>query len=274
MKPSATWKALLRREVDPIRLAWAINRRIRAVPHDWAWRGQSRRGSENYSKISSYADRHLGERCIIVGGGPSLSKMDLSLLEGETLILMNRGYLLTNRIGLEPNYYIAMNQLVIEQTIPEIRSIPQPKFLNWKSRNKVPRGRETIFLQESFRAGFETDLTRPIWVGATVTYAALQMAYYMGFHAVILIGIDHSFQTTGIAHKTIISDGSDQDHFDPNYFPSGFRWQLPDLRTSEAAYWLAKEAYERAGRSVLDATLDGKLVVFPKVNLQSALDYP
>ena len=97
----------------------------------------------------------------------------------------------------------------------------------------------------------------------------MQIAYYMGFKQVILIGIDHSFSTTGEPHQIIISTGEDPDHFDPNYFGKGFRWQLPDLKTSELAYHLAKENFEQSGREILDATVNGKLDVFPKVEFLS-----
>jgi hypothetical protein len=83
---------------------------------------------------------------------------------------------------------------------------------------------------------------------------------------VILVGVDHSFSSKGVPH-TIVSGGeSDSDHFHPKYFADGTRWQLPDLQTSEYAYRLAKEAFEAAGRLVLDATIGGELTVFPKVD--------
>ncbi len=108
-----------------------------------------------------------------------------------------------------------------------------------------------------------------MWGGATVTYVALQIAFYMGFSEVVLIGIDHDFKKKGIPHTLIVSDGDDADHFDIQYFPKGFRWQLPDLRTSEYAYTLARDAYRADGRQVLDATIGGKLNIFPKVDFNS-----
>ena len=35
------------------------------------------------------------------------------------------------------------------------------------------------------------------------------------------------------------------------------------------AYTMARQAYERAGREVIDATVGGKLTVFPKVDYNS-----
>jgi hypothetical protein len=91
----------------------------------------------------------------------------------------------------------------------------------------------------------------------------------MGFEEVILIGVDHSFSTKGPANETVVSQGDDPNHFAPNYFGKGFRWQLPDLEASEQAYRLARRAFEADGRRVLDATIGGKLTVFPKVNYEA-----
>jgi hypothetical protein len=66
----------------------------------------------------------------------------------------------------------------------------------------------------------------------------------------------------------VVSQGDDQDHFDPGYFGKGFRWQLPDLETSERAYEMAHQAYAQDGRQILDATVDGKLTVFPKADYE------
>ncbi|TFH31825.1 MAG: hypothetical protein E4G99_13495, partial [Anaerolineales bacterium] len=71
--------------------------------------------------------------------------------------------------------------------------------------------------------------------------------------------------TAGRPNETVVSDGGDPNHFTPDYFGKGFRWQLPDLSASEHAYLMAKDAYESAGRSIVDATVGGKLTIFPKV---------
>jgi hypothetical protein len=67
----------------------------------------------------------------------------------------------------------------------------------------------------------------------------------------------------------VVSQGDDPDHFHTGYFGKGFRWQLPDLETSERGYRMARQAYEQAGREVLDATVGGKLAVFPKAAYES-----
>lgn len=227
------------------------------------WRRQSIR------LLRDYHHRHLGERCFIIGNGPSLKQTDLSKLKGEITFGMNRIYLAFDQMGFTPTYYVSVNDLVIEQCLPDILALPMPKFLSWRSRRffTSPPDEHTIFLHTTYTGPkFATDVRGRLWEGATVTYVALQLAYYMGFQQVILIGVDHSFSTQGKPNTTVVSQGEDRDHFHANYFGKGFRWQLPDLETSERAYQMAKEAFERAGREVLDATVGGKLQVFPKVN--------
>ena len=115
-------------------------------------------------------------------------------------------------------------------------------------------------------AVFSKDVTKRVFEGSTVTYVAMQLAYFMGFDEVILVGVDHSFKTQGPPNLTVVSGGDDEDHFASDYFGQGFRWQLPDLEASEIAYKMAKEAFIKDGRQIIDATIDGKLTVFPKVD--------
>ncbi len=61
----------------------------------------------------------------------------------------------------------------------------------------------------------------------------------------------------------------DPNHFDPNDFGPRVKWQLPDLETSEIAYRLAHDEFEAHGRTIVDATVDGKLNVFPEGRLRS-----
>jgi hypothetical protein len=101
-----------------------------------------------------------------------------------------------------------------------------------------------------------------------VTYVAMQLAFHFGFREVILLGVDHSFATSGPANRLVTATEPDLNHFDQAYFGPGVKWQLPDLEVSEASYRLARKAFEEAGRTIVDATVGGKLTVFPKVAMR------
>jgi hypothetical protein len=221
-------------------------------------------------QLGTYKDIHKNQRCFIIGNGPSLKKTDLSKLHNEYTFGMNRIYLLFPELGFKTSYYLSVNSLVIEQCAQDIINMPVPRFLSWRAHRYIEDPEGISFLHTTYSGPkFSRDARMRLWEGATVTYVALQLVYFMGFNTVILIGVDHSFNTKGTPNKTVISTGDDPDHFDPRYFGKGFRWQLPDLETSEKAYRMARDAFESDNRQVLDATVEGKLTVFPKLKYET-----
>jgi glycosyltransferase involved in cell wall biosynthesis len=216
--------------------------------------------------LSRYKDKHRGQRCVIIGNGPSLNKMDLSFLKNEITFGMNRIYLLFDKWDFRPTYYVSVNPLVIEQSAEQICKIESPKFLGIKSLPYIRDHRDIIFLQSVRKQFFSKDPRNALCEGHTVTYVAMQLAYFMGFSEVILIGVDHHFKSQGPANQEVVSEGNDENHFHPHYFGKGVRWNLPDLEKSEVAYRLAKQAFEADGRRIMDATVNGRLNIFPKAD--------
>jgi hypothetical protein len=243
--------------------ARCIKHRVDMATHPW--------GKRSRSLLTEMKDSRRGKRCFIIGNGPSLRQTDLSKLRNESTFGMNRFYLMFPELGFQTTYFVAVNYLVIKQCASDLLALPMPKFFPWGTRRDLPEVTgNTVFMNTSCpKREFTADVRHPLWTGATVTFAALQLAYHLGFDEVILIGVDHSFASKGPAGKIVTSEGDDPNHFAANYFGKGFRWQLPDLETSEISYRLAREAYEKAGRKVLDATIGGKLTIFPKVDYSS-----
>lgn len=238
---------------------------INRVPEDLSaavhpWRVDSR------NKIRTFHDKYKGKRCFVIGNGPSLKNTDLQKLKGEYTFGMNRIYLMFPELGFPTSFLVCVNDLVIEQTADEMQNLTIPRFFSWRSRKWLHPAQDLHFLHTTYTGPkFAQNAARRLWEGATVTYVCLQLAFYFGFEEVILIGVDHNFVTKGKPNTTIVSEGDDPNHFNPGYFGKGFRWQLPDLDTSEVAYSMAKQAFEADGRSIMDATLGGKLTIFPKV---------
>jgi hypothetical protein len=236
------------------------------VTHPWWW--------ESRSKLKKYQDNYSGKRCFIIGNGPSLKHTDISFLKNEFTFGMNRVYLAFEEWGFQTSFLVSINDLVIEQCRQDFISLDLPLFISWRARNllfsKQAPLENTCFLYTTYSGSrFSRNIIERFWEGATVTYVCLQLAYCMGFQEVYLVGVDHSFETKGKANQMVISDGDDPNHFSPNYFGKGFRWQLPDLETSEQAYRMAADVYQKADRLVFDATVGGKLDVFPKVDFHT-----
>ena len=228
------------------------------------------KGRRSRRRLEAMRDRYAGERCFIIGNGPSLAKTDLSALRSEYTFGLNRGYLLFDRIGAPTTFLVAVNRYVAEQFGADLMAAASITFMSWRSRRLLRGTDEAIFVRRSRPFTFSRDIAaHGAWEGATVTFVAMQLAHHLGFHDVILVGVDHAFSTEGPANTLVTASESDTNHFDPNYFGPGVRWQLPDLATSEVAYRLAKQEYEATGRIIRDATVDGKLTVFPKVAFES-----
>jgi len=223
-------------------------------------------------RLTKFKDLHRGESCFIIGNGPSLNKMDLSRLKGYHTFGLNKIYLIFKQVDLELSYHVAVNRLVIEQSLEDFRALRCPSFLSYRAARPFVGKEESRF---HYLAGggpftFSKDIRAPLHEGYTVTFVAMQIAYYMGFEKVYLIGVDHNFQAKGEATEEQFLAEDDQNHFDPGYFKN-HHWQLPDLEASELAYHLARYFYRRDGRQVFDATFEGRLNIFPKITFEEAL---
>jgi hypothetical protein len=238
--------------------------------HSWARLANPEWGA-SLRRVRAYRDIHKGKRCFIIGNGPSLRQMDLTHLRDEFTFGLNRIYLLFPELGFSTTYLVSINDLVLEQCASEMRLLNLPKFVTWRARAWFHGDPQAVFLDTDFTGpeNFNGDVTGRVFEGFTVTFMALQLAFYMGFDQVVLIGVDHNFTTQGTPNATVVSTGDDPNHFAPGYFGKGFRWQLPDLDGSERAYRLARKAYAEAGRHIVDATVGGKLTIFPKVDFNT-----
>ncbi|MBE0696776.1 MAG: DUF115 domain-containing protein [Anaerolineaceae bacterium] len=225
---------------------------------------------DSIRRLAELQNIHHGKRCFIIGNGPSLKQTDLSRLKDEFTLGQNRIYLAFPDLGYSTNYYLSVNDLVVEQCAAEIQQLAMPRFVSWRARKWLQPQENLFFIHTTYSGEkFARDIRERVWEGGTVTYTSLQVAYYLGFSQVILVGVDHNYVTQGKPNATVISQGDDPNHFHPGYFGKGFRWQLPDLIQWENAYRLARRTYEADGRSVIDATIGGKLTVFEKVEYDS-----
>jgi hypothetical protein len=216
-----------------------------------------------------------GRRCFVMGNGPSLKKIDPTPLRQEITFGTNAIYLARDWLGFLPTYHVTEDTLVIEDRGAEISAMTGPiKFYDKRWSNFIPPNgavvHPRIVYDYSDYAGFplfSQDAAKCLWTGGTVSYLCLQLAYYMEFDPVILIGFDHSYQKP--AHVSAdghvwTSQGDDPNHIDPNYFGKGYRWHDPRVDRMETAYRRARSEFEQAGRKVFNSTVGGHLEVFER----------
>jgi hypothetical protein len=258
-EPSAT--------INPYRIAARlIIFRVLWDIHPFSW--VSRR------RMKAWKDRFSGQKAVILCNGPSLNRVDFENLAASGIFTfgLNKINLLFKRTDFRPSSIVAVNPHVIEQNAEFYNKTEIPLFLDSGARKWVKFHNNVHFLHSAgAQENFAKDCSISVSQGHTVTYVTMQLVFHMGFEVVLLVGCDHTFATKGPANKTVIAGKEDLNHFDPNYFASGAKWQLPDIATSELHYQVARDIFERHGRRIINCTEGGKLEVFPRRPLSEFL---
>jgi hypothetical protein len=234
----------------------------------------------NYWKLSKLKDRHRGDRCFIIGNGPSLSLQDLARLKNEVTFAANKIYLVFDQTEWRPTYFVLEDDHVILQHHLEICRLKGfTKLVKNQWKHLFRYDRNAIFypwryLEAQDFPKFSENSLRVSYCGHMVTYISLQLAYFMGFTRVYLIGVDFNYSLVYQGQHTIEhSSQHTQDHFIRDYFKPGETRYLPVLDRAEQAMVCAKKVYEAHGRKVFNATRGGKLEIFDRIALEEVLEY-
>lgn len=184
---------------------------------------------------------------------------------------MNKIFLGFKRFRFYPRYYVAINRRVIEQSTAEIASLNCVRFLgNLGADTPFGESALTYPIHSRPEQKFHKNLCEGFFEGYTVTFAALQIAFYMGFRMIAIVGMDHSYSYEGRPNEPRKLEGADPNHFDPRYF-SDQTWDNPDLANSERYYAMARDAFEADGHQIIDCTVGGACTVFEKGRLEEVL---
>ena len=206
------------------------------------------------------------ESCIIICNGPSLKKIEMNLLKDFDCFGMNRAYLAFEDWGFIPKYFVCINELVLEQFHEDIDKIDTNKFLN-HSKRKLFSSKNSNFLMLAFKDRVVNNLSYRLSTSATVTFVSIQLAIIMGYRRIGIVGLDHSFSGPGSPHETLNAETKDENHFLPNYFSGGIKWEYPDLVRNEKGYELLRKYAESKDIEIFDCTNKGKSNAFNKINL-------
>jgi len=232
-------------------------------------------------QLEQFRNAFLGERCFIIGNGPSLNKHDLSLLENEYSFGVNSFYYKTKETGFRPTFYVVEDTSVMKENLAEIKNFYAPfKFFPTIYKRLHPKDPNTFFftMNRGFYEKsspnycvprFSTDATKELFCGQSVTYINLQLAYFMGFTEVYLIGMDFSYIIPDSHKRTgdvLLSDSDDENHFHKDYFGKGKTWKDPKLDRVGNNYRMAKLAFESTGRKIHNATVGGSLEIFDRAD--------
>lgn len=226
-------------------------------------------------------DIHKGERCFILATGPSLNKLDLSKLKNEYTIGVNGIYKLADEIDL--NYFIYVSDWYWKNHVEGMKNLNcDRKFLPVDIKKYLESDYPTSWINV-LRPRYFTRFGYPLEVpsffskqpeefftaGGTVIFLALQLAYYMGFQEVIVLGLDHSYKKDDFKNKKhggyyYDTSKGDNAHFDKDYNPDDIKYHV-DLEAMENSYKASKEVFELDDRKILNASPGTMLDTFEKV---------
>ena len=224
-------------------------------------------------KLLSLKDIHKGKRCFIVGNGPSLNVNDLEKLKGEICFGTHRIYNIFDKTDWRPTYYCAQDYNLVRSSIDDIKRLDaEIKFIAMLQNQRYPSISNATFIKmvcERFYPDlpkFSEDLAQDgIYEGFTVSYMCLQIAVYMGFSEIYLLGVDHSYSKVMLPNGEVLSATNVDDHFSENDKLEN----IPQLYKSTLAYKKANCYAKENGIKVLNATRGGELEAFERVDFDS-----
>ena len=235
--------------------------------------------------------RHGGQRCFVIGNGPSLKRQDLAPLADEVTFVMNAFWkhpILDT--GWQPTYFCFADAVcydgtdAVKEFFKSVRErAPGAEHL-FPVQGKPVVERDALlplqathfFAFQSHALGFSVadrcDLTRPVPFPFSTAQLAIMAAIFMGCSPIYLMGLDHDW----LAHR-----GQD------THFFSGRSIENHETATGELNYSYESEieamgklwkGYRKLsslaaaqGIQIFNATAGGFLDVFERVKYESVI---
>lgn len=244
-------------------------------------------------KNKQFKNIHRGERLFILCNGPSINQMDLTKLKDEHVMAVSNFYLHKDYDTINPEYYcipqftytnffteeLAIDWLTdigknVKNTtfffsITEKELIYNNQLLTSNHINYLCQGITTPFYED-------IDLTKRLLNWQSVSIMCLQVAMYMGFKEIYLIGTEHSELTTGKYEyfyerkKSVVGNADfSVDSNGKNLVP--FRKTLRNLNSLWNQYELLKKIAEKDNIDIYNATIGGDLDVFERVQYKTII---
>ena len=246
------------------------------------WQSEHFEKTKYGKRLATLKDMHKGETCVVVGNGPSLKAADLQKLyeKGVSTFATNRVFKIFNQTDWRPTYYASEDILLMRDAQKIIEEMPvQGRFipinLKWFENVDIPNADYFYIeykapMKDAF--GLSTNIPHSIRCRGTITVTCLQLAIYMGFSKIYLIGVDHNFAKMFDKNGNVVINSTIQNHFvgdyDKGIYDQGFHVD----EATEAYMDVERLSCKMGTFRVFNATRGGKLEVYERVNLDDFLN--
>lgn len=230
-------------------------------------------------QLECFKDIHLGDECFIVGTGPSLIKEDIDLIRGKYSFGVNTLYKIYNQTDWRADYYCVIDPNTYRKVSAELNKYNVKNMFIARNRIRTnDKHNPNVIgfnlncdsfyrvLNTAYFDGiceFGSNLASGIYDGASVVYAALQIAVYMGFKTIYLIGVDCNYdKEIEKLHNANLGYGLDYK----------YNWTKQTGTTMIEGFEIAKKYADKNGVTILNASRGGMLEVFPRVKLEEVIN--
>lgn len=226
--------------------------------------------SDKYLK--SVKGIYEGERCFIIGNGPSLTAEDLDMLKDEYTFASNRIFNIFSKTDWRPTYYAIFDgkAAAAPGVIDSINALPcEMKFVRREGYHIYKGIKEPVCFVHTKASRkyldspvFSDNPADCVYTIAIVTYTLFQLAAYMGFKEIYLLGMDNRYAFTVNRDGSITENKDVLSHFDGD--TDDAKKTAAPIWESDIAYGCAKDYFEKHGIKVYNATRGGYLEAFER----------
>lgn len=232
--------------------------------------------NNSLERILALKGKYANEDCFIIGNGPSLREMDLSKLKGKYCIFFNGAFDLRKYTTSDKCIHVCEDRLVFEDHKDALNSLDGLNFYPSDLSHMVDSKNPIIC---EFHRGYpESKSDWPPFVdlksdapifywGGTVAYFGIQIAKWMGFKNIYIIGVDLAYsvpKSVVQAGAVLTSTEDDPNHYKSSYFGKGLRWHVPMPERMLKAF--SRTADNKDMINIYNAGVGGNLNCFSRVD--------
>jgi Protein of unknown function DUF115 len=254
-----------------------------------------------FTRNGQFHNIHTGKRCFILATGPSINKQDLRRLKNEICIAVYGFFFHKDIKDISPLYHVeapnhppygwevpqscfeGYRDYYSEKTTIFLGHTPyEYSSINFLQQNPGFKSDNIYFLDYTASPALDErnyncpdiwDITKSLFACRTVVYCAIQIAVYMGFTEIYLLGCDHDYLSYHSRGRSAHFYSDDQGIDDSSVWRST-EDEFLSYHILWKQYRLMQEYLNTKGCYIYNATEGGLLDVFPKVTLVQALGFP